>query len=147
MRGVLLIILLAGLAACGGPAGGPEDQVREYIATGVTAAESKARRDLVDMISPAYADARGNSRDDIGNMLRLYFLRAQTVNLVPHISEVRVIAEDAAEVELTVGMAGATDSALGFSADAYRFELQLESQGGDWQLISARWAELGAELR
>ncbi len=147
MRSALLIALLACVAACGGEASGPEDQVRAWIATGVEAAEAKERRDLVDMISPAYADARGNGREDIENMLRLYFLRAQTVNLVPHISEIRVIADDVAEVEMTVGMAGATDSALGFSADAYRFELQLERSGDDWRLISARWAEIGTELR
>ena len=147
MKGGLLTAVLVCLAACGGGYEGPEEEIRTWIATGVEAAEAKARRDLVDMVSPAYADARGNDRGDIENLLRLYFLRAQTVNLVPHIAEVRVIGDDAAEVEMTVGMAGATDSALGFSADAYRFALELEHQGGDWRLISARWAELGDELR
>ncbi len=143
MRSALLISVLAVVAACG-TAEGPEEQVRAWIDRGVEAAESKSRRELVGMISPAYSDARGNSRDDIENLLRLYFLRARTVNLLPRISEVRVIADEIAEVEMTVGMAGATDSALGFSADAYRFELELERDGDDWQLISARWAEVGA---
>ena len=143
MRSALLICVLAVAAACG-TAEGPEEQVRAWIEQGVEAAESKSRRELVEMISPAYADARGNGRDDIDKLLRLYFLRAQTVNLLPRVNDVRVIADEIAEVELTVGMAGATDSALGFSADAYRFELELERDGDDWQLISARWAEVGA---
>lgn len=143
MRSALLICVLAVAAACG-TAEGPEEQVRAWIDQGVAAAESKSRRALVAMISPAYTDTRGNSRADIENLLRLYFLRAQTINLLPHVDEVRVIAGEIAEVEMTVGMAGATDSALGFSADAYRFELELERDGDDWQLISARWAEIGA---
>lgn len=146
MRHALLTGILLCAAACSGERG-PEEQVRAWIDTGVEAAENKSRRDLVAMISPAYVDARGNSRADIENMLRLYFLRAQTVSLLPHISDVRLVADGVAEVELTVGMAGATDSVLGFSADAYRFELELERDGDDWQLISARWAEIGAEPR
>ncbi len=143
MRRVLLIGILAAAAACG-PAEGPEEQVRAWIDQGVEAAENKSRRELVGMISPAYSDARGNRRDDIENLLRVYFLRAQTVNLLPHVNDVRVIADEFAEVEMTVGMAGATDSVLGFSADAYQFELELERDGDDWRLISARWAEVGA---
>ena len=48
---------------------------------------------------------------------------------------------------MTVGMAGTNSGVLGFSADAYRFELDLENRGGDWRVIAARWGELGAELR
>ena len=59
----------------------------------------------------------------------------------------KVIGGTAAEVSITVGMAGTNDSALGISADAYRFELELEFDGDDWLLISARWGELGDQLR
>ena len=43
-------------------------------------------------------------------------------------------------------MAGSNEGVLGFSADAYDFALELELDGDDWQLISARWGELGREL-
>jgi hypothetical protein len=43
-------------------------------------------------------------------------------------------------------MAGRNDGVLGFSADAYKFELELERDGNEWQLISARWGELGKEM-
>jgi len=66
--------------------------------------------------------------------------------LLTKIEEIRLYGDSAAEIELTVGMAGQNDSVLGFSADAYRFELELEREGGDWLLISARWGELGEEL-
>jgi hypothetical protein len=98
------------------------------------------------MISPAYADARGSDRGDIENILRAYFFRQNSISLLTRIEEIRVYGDSAAEIELTVGMAGQNDSVLGFSADAYRFQLELERDGDDWLLISARWGELGEEL-
>ena len=52
------------LVACGGPSEGPEAALRAWVAQGQELAEEKDRRGLVDMISPAYIDARGNERDD-----------------------------------------------------------------------------------
>lgn len=136
------IAVLAGmlvLGACGGPEAGPEEQLRQWVALAVDAAETKSRRELIGMISPAYGDSRGSERDDIENMLRAYFFRQSSIALLANIDEIRVFGESAAEIELTVGMAGKNDGVFGFSADAYRFELELESYDGDWLLISARW--------
>ena len=144
LAGVACIVILS---ACGGPEAGPEEQLRQWVIRGEEAAEAKERRELIDMISPAYADARGNERPDIENMLRVYFFRQNSITLLTNIEEVRLIADSAAEIELTVGMAGQNDSILGFSADAYRFELELAREGDNWLLISARWGELGEELR
>ena len=111
------------------------------------AAEAKERRALVGMISPSYADGRGNKRSDVEDLLRVYFLRQHSVSLLSSIDEVRVYGTTAAEIELTVGLAGTNDGVLGFSADAYTFELELERDGGDWLLLAARWGQLGEELR
>lgn len=135
------------LAACGGDDSSPESEIRAWVAAMQSAAEEKNRGDLLDGISTAYTDTRGHSRDDINDLLRVYFLRQNTIALLTSIDEVRVIGETAAEVELTVGMAGTNDRALGISADAYRFELELENDGDDWLLISARWGALGDPLR
>lgn len=137
---------MVGLSACGGSEAGPEEQLRQWVSLAVAAAETKSRRELIGMISPAYSDSRGSERDDIENMLRAYFFRQSSITLLANIDEIRVFGESAAEIELTVGMAGKNDGAFGFSADAYRFELELESNDGDWQLISARWGELGEEV-
>lgn len=134
------------LSACGGPEAGPEEQLRQWVSRGQAAVEAKERSDLVDMISPAYADSRGSDRGDIENMLRLYFFRQNSISLLTKIDEIRLYGETAAEIELTVGMAGTSEGVFGFSADAYRFELELESDDDDWLLISARWGELGEEL-
>ncbi len=135
------------LAACGAGSEGPEAELRAWVDAMHAAAEDRDRREIVSHISAAYADARGNDRDRINDMLRAYFLRQSKVAVIPSIGEIRVIGESAAEMTLTVGMAGQNDSLLGVTADAYRFELELEKDGGDWHLISARWAELGAPLR
>ena len=140
------IICIAGLSACGGPEAGPEEQLRQWVDRGEEAAEAKQRRELIDMISPAYMDTRGSDRSDIESILRVYFFRQNNITLLTKIEDIRVYGDSAAEVELTVGMAGQNDALLGFSADAYRFQLELEREGDDWLLISARWGELGEEL-
>jgi len=146
-RALVSVACIAVLSACGGPGAGPEEQLRQWVSRGEEAAEAKERRELMGMISPAYTDTRGNERPDIENILRAYFFRQNNITLLTKIEEVRLIADSAAQVELTVGMAGQNDGVLGFSADAYRFELELTREGDDWLLISARWGELGEEPR
>lgn len=133
------------LVACGGERSAPEEEIRAWIDAVHTAAEEKDRRAIVERISEAYVDGRGNSRDDIENTIRLLFLRQATIVLLPSIDSIEVFDGTAANVALTVGMAGTNQSALGLSADAYRFELELERGDSDWLLISARWGELGTQ--
>lgn len=140
-------VVIMALAACGGPASEPEEELRAWIAAGVEAAKKKDRRELMGMISGSYADARGNERSDIEAMLRVYFLRQHKIALLTKIEEIAVYDGTAARIEMTVGMAGTNDGVLGLSADAYRFELELERDAEEWQLISARWGELGDEIR
>ena len=139
-----LVFLLA--SACGGPEDGPEEAIRAWVEAGHKAAEAKDRGSLLDMISPAYTDSRGNSREDIGNIMRFYFLRQDKVVLITHLDELDVFGDSAAELVLQVGMAGSNDNALGFSADAYRFEMELVRDGDDWLLIAARWGGLGNDV-
>ena len=134
------------LASCGNPPTPPEEAVRAWVADGQQAAEEKDRRALVKMISPAYADARGNSRDEIENLFRLYFFRQNNIALLTRIESLRIIGDSAAEIELSVGIAGTNDGVLGFSADAYRFEMELVRDGDDWLLISGRWGEVGGDI-
>jgi hypothetical protein len=134
-------------SACGDPPSAPEEELRAWVAAGVEAAESERRRVLVDMISPSYADSRGYDRERIDEVLRVYFFRQDRISLLPRIEEITVYDTTAAKIVMTVGMAGTNDGVLGFSADAYRFAFELEKDADEWQLISARWGELGDELR
>ncbi|MDZ7769473.1 MAG: hypothetical protein U5K38_10565 [Woeseiaceae bacterium] len=143
----IALSLCALLAACSGPRGTPEDALRAWVERAGQAAGDKDRGALVGMISPSYADARGNDRNAIDRMIRVYFLRQRDIALLTTINDITVRGETAAVVDVTAGMAGTNSGTFGFRADAYRFELELEAHDGDWLLIGARWGELGGDLR
>jgi len=139
-------LIIAVIAGCG-PSTGPEEAVRLWVKDAETAAEMRDRGALMDMIAESYADARGNEKADIGQMLQIWFLRNRGIVLASKIDNVTIIGGTAATVLLTAGMAGSSDGTFAISADALRFELELASDGEDWRLIGARWGELGGELR
>ena len=142
----MLALTVVMLSACGEPASDPETELREWVARGEVAAEEKDRGGLLGMISEDYVDGRGNERDDIDNILRAYFFRQQSIALLIGIDEITLYDDSAAQLLLSVGMAGTNGGALGFSADAYRFELELQKTDDEWLLIGARWGELGGDL-
>ena len=109
-------------------------------------AEARDRRALIKRVADGYIDGRGNNRDSVDKLFRYYFLRQQSVVLLSNIETIEVYGDTAAEVAVTVGMAGSSGG-LNLSADAWRFELELEKREGDWLLIGARYGELGEELQ
>ena len=135
------------VVSCGGAVSDPEAELRAWVAAAEEAAENKNRRALLDKISSNYADGRGNDRDGLGDMFRVYMLRQQSIAILTKIDSIEVMGDSAADVALTVGMAGTSNRAFGLNADAYRFELELEKDDGDWLLIGARWGEAGEQLR
>lgn len=139
-------LICAVIAGCG-PSTGPEEAVRLWVNDAQTAAENGDRGALMAMIADSYADARGNDKADIEQMLRIWFLRNRSIVLASKIDNVTILGGTAATVLLTAGMAGTGDGTFGISADAWRFELELAGDGEDWRLIGARWGELGGELR
>ncbi len=146
MRLITVCMICALLAACGGPSGGPEEALRQWIAEAEAAVEDLDRRGLVAMVSEHYADGRGNDRDAVNKLLRLYFLRQKSVVLVMKIDKLTVIDETAAEILVTTAGVGTTTRALGVNADAYQFSLELEKDDDKWMLIGARWGEFGQML-
>jgi hypothetical protein len=142
----ILAVLFLFLAACGNTESDPDAALRAWVADAEVAAEEKDRSGLLAMISENYADSRGNDHKRIGDMLRVYFFRQQSIALITSIDEISMMGGSAALVQLTVGMAGTNNSALGVSADAYEFELELEIADDEWKLIGARWGELGGKM-
>lgn len=144
---IVIATLCVALSACSQSVSDPEAALREWLASAETAAEEKDRGELMSLISESYMDSRGNDYDQINDILRLYFLRQDSIGLITGIDDVSLIGETAALVRVTVGMAGTRNRVLGINADAYRFELELESHDDEWLLIGARWGELGGQLR
>ena len=144
---LVLFTACAVLAGCsGGDAPDPEAEIRTWINEMQEYAEAKERRSIIANISENYADWLGNGRNDVEDILRIYFLRQNSIALLTSIDEIRLLGDSAAEVSLTVGMAGTQDGGLGFSADAYDFELELERDDEEWRLISAKWGAVGSQL-
>ena len=135
------------ISGCSDNSEGAEAELRRWVAEGQSLVEEKERRKLLQRISPGYTGSMGYSRDDLNKVLRVLFLRQNSIALLVSIEDVRIFGDSAAEIDLKVGMAGTNDGLLGFSADAYRFELELQKQGDDWMLISAYWGALGEELK
>jgi hypothetical protein len=145
----LICLLFAG---CGGDADeasvyDPEPELRAWVDTAEAYAEDKDRRGLLSMISESYADGRGNDREKVGDIMRIYFMRQQAVAMLTSIDDIVIMGDSAAKVNVTVGMAGTDASALGVRADAYQFELDLEKHDEDWLLNSARWGKAGRDMR
>lgn len=142
---VILVMLMSSACSDGGDT--PEEALRAWVDSAEVAAENKDRAALLAMISQDYADVRGNDRAAVDRMLRLMFLRLQNVALLTKLDSIDVFNDSAAEVSVTVGMAGTNGGLLGLDADAYRFELDLVADGDQWLLTAARWGELGKELK
>lgn len=135
------------LLACTKSPSQTDEAVRQWVAQIEKSVTEKARRDIVDQISADYGDLRGNEKDDIDKLLRFYFVRQNTIKLLTSIDRIELLGDGAANVELTVGLAGKSDGVFGFSADAYRFSLELQVEDDEWRLVAAQWGEVGQELR
>ncbi len=147
-RGVTALAVLAlTLVACTPPTD-VETALRAWIANGARALEREDRRELMAMVSPAYADARGLGREDIDRLLRVLFLRQDGITVVTRIEEINVYDATAADLSLTAILAGSSEAKiLGFDADALRLKLELVDDDGNWLLTSAQWSELGEAPR
>ena len=135
------------VTACGGSPTDPEAELRAWVSEAEEAAESKDRGALLDKIATNYADARGHDRDELNDMFRFYMLRQQSIALLTKIDEIELLDGTAADMSLTVAMAGTGAGSFGLNADAYRIELELEKDGDEWLLIGARWGEVGGTVR
>jgi hypothetical protein len=148
----LLGLVVALLPGCRGERASPEAEVRALINSTVTAAEQKSIGTLRDMISEKYADDQGQNKRAIENLLRLHFLRNETLHLYAHIQSVTLPQPDRAQATVFVAMAGvpiATVQELSaLRADLHRFDVDFAREDKTWRVQRSAWrrAELGEFL-
>jgi len=138
---LMLVVSFAALAGCGGS--DPEAAVRARLEAAEAAAEARDAGFFGDLIATSYSDSRGNDRAAVMRLVRGYFLANQRVEIVSRVDDVRLMGDDAAEAVVYAGIAGQRSGAErlgGIGVDLYRFDLELVSEGGEWQIIGARWA-------
>jgi hypothetical protein len=150
--GRLLLLLWAGglLLGCSGGTNLPEDEIRNFIAGAVEAAERRSPADLTQMIPAdltqmihdSYLDQRGYNKQQVRSLLRVYFLRHKNIHLFTRIGEIELLGDNQATAWLHVAMAGSVisdiDAISALRARIYGFELRLVKQD-EWLLQHASW--------
>ena len=140
---VFLLTVLLYVAACSDAPDSPEAQIERFIETGVAAAERRSVDDLAELVHADYLDQQGRNRKQLGLLLRAWFFRHKNIHLFTRIDNIEILADNRANVNLHVAMAGTVisdvDALASLSARIYRFELQLVKQQ-DWLLRHASWA-------
>ncbi len=140
------LITIVLLQACSDTELSPEDEIHQYIESGVEAAEARSAGDLVDLIHSSYRDPRGHNRTQLGKLVKLYFFRHKNIHLFTKINEIDFLTPNEAQVTLHVAMAGnvITDASMlsSLRARIYRFELLLIKHES-WLLQQAKWQPAG----
>ena len=145
---LLLIMLLLALVACSENQT-PEQQVRQFIATGKAAAEERDVIALSELISEQYGDPSRRDRRALIGLTTGYFLRHKNIHLFTQIDEITFPVTDVAKVKLYVAMAGTPVSGaqalIDLRADLYQFDLTLLKEGDEWRLQNASWHRASIE--
>ena len=130
------------LQACSDSAISREDEIKQYIETGVKAAENRSSSDLAELIDESYLDQKGLNKKELSKLARLYFFRHKNIYLFTKLDGIEFLAENEALVTLHVAMAGSviSDASVlsGLRAKIYKFELELVKQD-EWLLRQAKW--------
>lgn len=152
LTGLLGLVIAMLLPGCRGERASPEAEVRALINSAVTAAEQKSIGTLKDSISEKYADDQGQNKRAVEGLLRLHFLRNETVHLYVHIQSVTLPQPERAQATVLVAMAGVPIASAQelplLRADLHRFEIDFVRENKTWRVQRAAWrrAELGEFL-
>jgi hypothetical protein len=145
---VLFIVFPIVLSACSDN-NSPEGQVRQYVASAVTAAESREALAIRKLISDKYKDESRRDRRRLVGLALGYFLRNKNIHLFTQISEITFPVPEQARVKLYAAMTGSpvvgAQALLDIRADLYQFDLMLIRDGGEWLLESASWRRANIE--
>lgn len=150
--GLSTLLGLLMLAACQRERPAPEAQVRALIQDAVSAAEQKRVGALRDMLSEHYRDDQGQDKRAVENLLRLQFLRNESLRLFARIQSVSLPQPDRAQAVVLVAMAGVPIASVQelatLRADLHRFEIDFALEGKQWRVQRAVWrrAEAGEFL-
>ena len=134
---LLILALPIVLTGCAEPSP-PEAEIRALIANAETAAEARDLGDIRPLIAETYTDRRGYDKSELERLLRLLFIRYQSVHLQVYIETIEFKQPDIANAIVLVGMAD-TAGALP-DVDLYQFDVRLNRNDDDeWQLVEADW--------
>ena len=140
---VLGLMAALPLAGCRGERQTPEQQIRTLIESAAVAAEQKDLGTLRDLLSDRYADDQGQDKRAVEGLLRLHFLRNDSVHLYTRIRSVNLPQPDRAQATVLVAMAGVpikTAAELpALRADLHRFDIDFALEDKHWRVQRAAW--------
>jgi hypothetical protein len=140
-RAVTALLLLLTLTACGGGQSA-EQQIRALVAEAEKGAEARDLSDLMALVSDRYADAQGQDKAAVRDIVGGYLLINHSIHLLTRVEDVKFPSDTIATARVTVGMLGQQDDAAGdwsLAADVYEFDLRFLKERDQWRLQSASW--------
>ena len=144
MIAMLCIIFLLG--ACSDDKLSREEEIKQFIESGIEAAESRNSGDLAELIDENYLDDKALNKKQLTKLVRLYFFRHKNISLFTKLDEIEFLTENEALVTLHVVMAGSVISDVSrltsLTAQTYKFELELIKRN-EWLLRRAKWQRAG----
>ena len=132
------------LGACSNDEVSKEDEVRQFIESGVLAAESRSHKDLAALIDKSYKDDKKQDKNRLMSLVQTYFYMHKNIHLFVKIDEIVFQGENGAFVSMYVAMAGSviSDASMlsSLRAKTYKFELQLIKED-EWLVSQAKWGK------
>lgn len=144
--GIFWIVFL--LIGCSDEKLSREDEIKQFIESGIEAAENRSSSDLAELIDENYLDDKALNKMQLTRLVRLYFFRHKNIFLFTKIDEIEFLTENEALVTLHVAMAGSVISGVSalssLRAETLKFELELIKRD-EWLLRRAKWQRAGIE--
>jgi len=113
----------------------PEQRVERALGAIADAAEERDLAGVMDRVSPAYADADGLTREQIGGVLFRQFSRTDGgIHVVLSPAIITVDGEQAAAEFEAMLAEGSSFPLWPQSVDALHFRVKLERRDGDWMV-------------
>ena len=136
VAGAMAAVLLSG---CGREEG-PEQQLRAVVAEAEAAGEARSPRAVLKLLAPDFRAGDGADTATLERYLRGWFLAHPSVHLLTRVERLELLADDLAEMDVTVAMLGSeADASFDLAADVYLVELTLAREGDEWLVTRADW--------
>jgi hypothetical protein len=119
----------------------PESQVRSVIERMEVACFGRDLSGILEHVSKNYRDDYGNGREELGRIVRGYFIVNQSIHLLTRIEDLTFPAEDEARVKIVVAMVGrdaAASNAWNLAAELNTFDVVLVREDDEWKVTWAR---------
>lgn len=144
LRWCVLAAVLAGLVACSVEPASPEDEIRHLIDALEQAAETGSVSEVAEGLHASYADRWHPNKVAAMRTLVGLLRRHSHVHLFSIVKSIQFPTEqDQARAVVYLAMSGvpvdSVEVLLALKADLFRFDIELLSSEGVWQVTSARW--------